>query len=416
MSLYQKLFWLALLTLFLPFYLFRLRSAPSYNIPENTEVRLRGRISKQPYLIGSQQIIYLGPVLIRTKCFPKFFYGQKIEVIGRFEKRVINPFQAQYTTIFPTIRAIQEEKNGFKRFSLTTALIRFRGRVEKAVGELISEPHSSLLLGIVFGVRSQMPEDFRQKLQETGTLHVVVASGQNVAIVIWILTELLTWVVSRKKAIVAALAGMIVYVLMIGAEPPVVRAGIMAAIAYLAQFLGREEEGTIALLFAAGLMLLISPLILFDISFQLSFAATAGLIWLYPLLRGKIFSLPGFGPALATTLAAQLAVMPIIWVYFGRLSLLSLIINGVILWVVPLVMVLGSIMAGFSLIIRPLAQALSFFVWLLLEYFVRVIEVSGRIPGVSLEANELSVWWLVGYYVALALLVATAKRLFRKAI
>lgn len=166
----------------------------------------------------------------------------------------------------------------------------------------------------------------------------------------------------------------------------------------------------IALLMAAGIMVLMSPLILFDIGFQLSFAATAGILWIYPLLIGGkrrrlIFKIPIFGEGLAMTLAAQLGVMPILLTNFGQISFLSPLINALVLWVVPIVMVFGSLVAVFGLIINPIALVLSWFVWLFLTYFVKVINLAGNLPWISLELGKLSFWWVIGYYLVLTYFV-----------
>jgi len=285
-------------------------------------------------------------------------------------------------------------------------LLKTRGRIERVIGGLLPEPQSSLLLGVLFGAKRQMPQEFWQNLRKTGTLHIVVASGQNVTMVARFLIAALVWVVNRRKALVLAIMGVILYVLMVGAEAPVVRAGIMAILTYLAQSLGREEEGMIALLMAAGMMVLMSPLILFDIGFQLSFTATAGILWLYPLVKKrKFFSLPVLGEGLATTLAAQLGVMPILLTNFGQISFLSPLINALVLWVVPMVMVFGSLVAVFGLIINPIALVLSWFVWLFLTYFVKLINLAGNLPWISLELGKLSFWWAIGYYLVLVYFV-----------
>ena len=416
----QKRFWIIFSISFLPLYFLRLRSLPTYRIPVGKEVKVRGKISRQPYLKASQQIIYLGPVLIKTTRFPGYFYGQEIGVIGKFQKRVIGRFRTEYSAYFPPIRLVEEEKIEGQKPDLREILFKIRGQLEKVISGLLPEPQASLLLGVVFGAKRQMPQEFWQKLQETGTLHIVVASGQNVSMVARFLISLSVLVVSRRKAIWLALLGVSAYVLMVGAEAPVVRAGIMAGIGFLAQFFGREEEGVIALITTAAIMLLISPLMLFDIGFQLSFVAVMGLIWIYPVLtqrkRGatnfSLFSLPVFGEALATTVAAQLAVIPIILINFGQVSWLSPVINGMVLWVVPLVMVLGSMTAGLGLIIKPLAQVLGWFVWLLLTYFVKIIEWSGEIPWVSWEVEKISGWWVVGYYLVLVWFIVKARGRF----
>jgi competence protein ComEC len=408
MRLGQKEFWLIFLALFLPLYFLRLYSIPAYQIPEGRKIKVRGKIDQQPYLKGSQQVIMTGPFLIRTSRFPGFFYGQEIEVIGKFRKQVINRFWTRYLAYFPTIRLIKGEGSNDQRFNWRQVLLNIRGQLAVQVEELFPEPQASLLLGIIFGVKRQMSQEFWQNLQETGTLHIVVASGQNVAMVARFLIGILVLVVERRKAIWLALLGVAIYVLMVGAEAPVVRAGIMVGVGFLAQFFGREEKATIALFVAASIMLLVSPLVLFDVGFQLSFMATAGLIWVYPIIREKceatnfsLFSFPVFGEALVTTVAAQLAVMPIILVNFGQISWLSPAINGIVLWVVPLIMVLGSATTVLALVIRPLAQVLSWFVWLLLTYFVKMIEWSGSIPWASWKVGKTLEWWVVGYYLVL---------------
>jgi len=390
-----------------PLYLFRLSLVPEYNIPEQTLVKLIGRISKQPYHKGSYQVISVGSVMIRTGRFPGYFYGQKLEVIGKLEKKVINSFLTEYFAFYPAIRVVDEEKNLNQVTNFQRILFNIRGRLEMVVNQLLPEPQSSLLNGILLGAKKEMPQNFWQNLRETGTLHIVVASGYNITVVAGVLISVLTLVVSRKKALAFALLGIVLYTLMVGAELPAVRAAIMAGLAFTAQALGRLEDALIALILAAALMLLISPLILFDIGFQLSFAATAGILFLAPILKekGGIFNLPIFGNDLMTTLSAQIGVMPIILTNFGTISFLSPLINALVLPVVPLIMNLGAITVFLGLFLRPLGQILSWFVWVLLTYFVRTVEFAGNLPWASFEVGRLSIWWAIGYYFALGIVL-----------
>jgi competence protein ComEC len=198
---------------------------------------------------------------------------------------------------------------------------------------------------------------------------------------------------------------------MTGAEPPVVRAGIMGLLAFTAQAYGREQEGTIALIISALLMLLISPLILFDIGFQLSFTATAGIIWLYPWFRGKLARFPGiFREAMSTTLAAQVGVTPLILTHFGQVSFLAPLVNGLVYAVVPYIMSMGLGVVLLSLVFLPLGQLAAWLTWPLLTYFVKVIEVFGRLPWAAKEVGLLSWWWVVGYYGVVGYLVWRMKK------
>ncbi len=391
--------------LFLCFYFFRLIHFPQYLIPEAKDsVKIVGKVTNQPYLKGSYQIIEVGPVLILTQRFPGYFYGDKLEVVGKFEKEVINPFKKQYISFFPTIRLSKEKesligKTNFKRFLLKT-----RGQIEERVKRFLPEPQASLLLGIALGVKTQMPENFWQDLRKTGTLHLVVASGQNVVIVTGFLINISVWFLKRRWAILIAVLGIVIYVLMVGAEAPAVRAGLMATMIFIGQFFGRETNPGKFLLLTAILMLLINPLILFDIGFQLSFAATAGLIYLHPLLLTKLSVLgkiPVLGEGLLVTLAAQLATLPILLVNFGQFSWLSPLVNTLVLPLIPFLMVFGFVIAFLSFFSSFLAQLLSWFTWPFLSWFVKVVEFFGNLSWANWEIGKISSWWAFVYYLVL---------------
>lgn len=402
----QKAFVVLILFSVTILYCFRLQSVSRLAIPEDKVITLRGRVTKQPYLKGSYQIISVGPISLKTDRYPGYFYGDLLEVTGRFEKGVTNPFQAQYYAYSPAIRKIEGfQKQGlFSNFK--SRLYFFRGRFEKIIDQLLPEPQSSLEIGILLGAKREMPEKFLNNLRNTGTLHIIVASGYNLSVVAGFLVSALIWFMNRKKALFFAFLGVVFYTLMVGAEPPVVRAAIMAILAYGAEYLGRPRDGLIALATAAIIMLLISPLILFDIGFQLSLMATAGILLIYPLLKEwKFFELPVFGDDLATTLSAQIGVMPILLVNFGNLSFLSPLINAMVLPLIPILMNLGGIVALFGLFIRPIAQVLAWVLWLPLTYFVKLIEGFGSLSWINWQIEGLSIWWGIGYYLVLAILI-----------
>ena len=370
-----------LIFFFIPFYLFRLHQLPQYNIPENQSVKIIGRVTKQPYLKGSYQIINVGPVLITTNRFPGYFYGDKLMLTGEFKKRVINPYLAQYFAFFPTIQKIKEEKNLVSQRNFIRWLLKTRGQVEENINQLLPEPQASLLLGVIFGVKSQMPENFWQNLRKTGTLHLVVASGQNVVLVSGFLMNVLLWFLKRKAASFFSLLGILVYVLMVGAEAPAVRAGLMATMILVGQMFGREGSPGKFLLLTAMLMLLINPLMLFDIGFQLSFAATAGLVWVYPFLKSKTLNLakiPLLGEGLLVSLAAQTTTFPLLLFNFGQFSWLSPLVNSLVLPTIPVVMILGTLLASLSFFSKLLAQLLAWFVWPFLTWFIKVVDFFGE--------------------------------------
>ena len=378
-------------------------------IPENQPVKIIGRVTKQPYLKGSYQIINMGPVLIRTNRFPGYFYGDKLVVVGGFKKQVINPFLTQYFAFFPTIQKIEEGQNLVSQKNFIRLLLKTRGQIEQNLNQLLPEPQASLLLGVVFGVKSQMPENFWQNLRKTGTLHLVVASGQNVVMVTGFLMNSLVLFSKRRGVILITFLGIIIYVLMVGAEAPAVRAGLMAMMIFVGQLLGREGNQGKFLLLTVMVMLLISPLMLFDIGFQLSFAATAGIIWIYPMLKSKILNsvavIPLLSEAFLVTISAQLATLPILLVNFGQFSWLSPLVNSFILPTIPIVMALGIILSGLSFVSKLLAQVLAWFAWPFLSWFIKVVNWFGQLPMGNWEIGKISWWWMVGYYFLLVIIL-----------
>lgn len=394
-----------LVILFIVFYFFRLWQLPQAKIPEGQTVKITGRVTKQPYLKVSYQIIEIGPVLILTNRFPGYSYGDRLEVSGKFEKKVINIFQSQYIAFFPTIRLLAEKENLIGKTNLTRFLLKTRGQVEQRIKTLLPEPEASLLLGIVLGVKSQMPENFWQNLRKTGTLHLVVASGQNVAFLAGFLINLLVLFFKRPKAIIFAFLLILVYVLLVGAEPPVVRAGLMVGLAFLAQLLGREGETFLFLLLSAMVMLLFKPLLLFDLSFQLSFGATAGLILLYPRLKVRLPPVCRQGKtggllinSFLISLSAQIMTLPILMINFGQFGWLSPLINTLVLPLIPFLMVLGFILLILAFVITPLAQLLAWLVYPLLLYFVKIVDGFGSFDWIVWDIGKINACWALPYY------------------
>lgn len=393
-------------------YLFRLFRLPDYRIPEDKEVQLIGRITSQPDFSGSYQIIKMGRITLKTHRYPGYSYGDFIKVTGRFRRQVLNPFLTRYYSPFPSIQMAEEVSDGGDFLSFRRFLIKTRGLIEERVSSLLPEPEASLLLGIVLGSKREMPKEFLQKLQKTGTTHLIVASGQNISLVSGYLFGAFSLIVSRRPAVIFSLTGIILYVLMVGAEPPAVRAGLMAAAAYFAQIFGREGEVVKSWLLAGVIILLVSPLALFDTGFQLSFSASAGLIIIYPQLKTKLKydsgegkNLPVFPAilfeAFLTTLSAQLATLPIILANFGRFSLLSPLVNTLVLPVVPIIMIFGffSIAAGF--LSAGLAKLAGLTIWPFLHWFVGVVNFFASGSWMNWEIDQLPLGLAVGYYLLL---------------
>ena len=286
-------------------------------------------------------------------------------------------------------------------------LAQFRNNSIDTVRRYFPSPHSELLIGMVIGADElgKIPK-FKEALKNTGTIHVVVVSGFNVSLVSSLVMGFLGSKYKTRNLIISQIFTFL-YSIMTGFEPPVIRAWIMGSMVSWVKYYGRSVDGFRALVFTAILMVIIWPYFLFSVSFQLSFLATLGLIVFGNSIIGfinKVFKNESFFlEDLATTIAAQVFVLPLVSHYFGRVSILSFLVNPIILWTVPVATILGTFyvfLAGTSVF---LARILSLFIYPFLDIFVSVINFfSGfEFANIDFGMNLVS---LIFYYL-FALLV-----------
>ena len=246
-----------------------------------------------------------------------------------------------------------------------------RGMLLEGLNRLVPEPEAALGAGILLGVRGSIDPDLNDAFARAGLTHVVAISGWNIAIVTAIVMGLLRplerrpggrWTVTGIA--VALVAG---YVLLTGASPSVVRAALMAGCLLAAKLGGSRTHAASALGLAAMLMLLAAPSVLWDVGFQLSLLATAGLVWFGAAVESRVRWLPPLvREPIALTLAAQLTTLPIILVNFERLSLVAPIANVLVVPFVPLAMATSAAaaLAGTLVGVIPLAPVAEAVGWL----------------------------------------------------
>ena len=294
----------------------------------------------------------------------------------------------------------------------------WRGRLEqlhrevvRRIGRALPEPEASLAAGVLVGEQGSLPDDVDEALRATGTTHLVVVSGQNVAVIIGIAIAALTAFVSRRTASLCALVLLPGYVVFVGADPPVVRAAIMAVAVIAAGVTGRRTPAWVYLVYAAGVMLILDPVLVRDVSFQLSAMATVGITTLAPALRDAVLARfpwltsPGRAAVVgvtATATGAALAVLPVQVATFEVIAPWTILANVAVAPVYEAT-VFAAALAALVGDVGPLGLALTIapraFLWL--------VEVLARLPGAQI-AVELP---LVAGAVFLGLLVAATARL-----
>lgn len=285
---------------------------------------------------------------------------------------------------------------------LLRTLYAVRARGEALINASLPEPYAALANGILLGIDANIPDALLADFNITSSTHVLVISGSNVALITGVLMAIGFYLFGRKGAALWALAGVILYALLVGAEPSVLRAAWMGALVVISIGLGRQSTALVSLGAASLALILINPFTLWDVGFQLSAMATAGLVLLSPrglAMTRRLFvprpSLPGetqhaplwskpahaVADALVVTLAATIAVTPLLIFYFHRMSVIGLLTNLLIAPVQPLILFagMGALSAGLAGV-ASLASALFGLTWAGLAWTVAVVQRSAGAP------------------------------------
>ena len=397
-----------------------------------------------------------GLLLARVDPNEEYAYGDIVRLRGRLETPAENEDfsyrdylarQGVYSTMsIAEITALPGKEGNL----FTAGLYALKGYALQTIYHLFPDPEASLLAGILLGVDNGLPRDLQQAFKDTGTAHIIAISGFNIAIIASLFLSLFGRAFGERRGAVFAAIGIIFYTLLVGASAAVVRAAFMGVTALFARHFGRRQEGILTLFVAAAGMALFNPLYLQDVGFQLSFAATLGLVlYAQPLeafttrlltkytrtqvdtehaTRNTQYASPN--PALSEvegsqlaspiaqpdprisrasslisnffllTLAAQITTLPIMAYHFNRLSLVSFIANPFILPAQPAVMILGGLAVILGMIFRPLGQLAAFVAWPFVAYTNRVVEFFAGLPGAAVSV-DFPFWGVILWYGAL---------------
>lgn len=365
---------------------------------DGQQITLETTILSQPQNVGNQQRYTANyknqKIRMTTSRFPELNYGDFVRISGKISNQ-----NNRLIMYFPKIKTIDNSSSilqtGLKNVNT------LRQKLIDLFSKTLPSPSSSLLLGIIFGIKEQMPKDFSDNLKSAGVFHVIAASGMNVTLVGGFISTIFAFFLKRQIAIGLSILGILFYAVLAGFEPSIIRASIMGILVFSAQIIGRQTLAVNGLALAGFAMLFIDPTLISDIGFQLSFAATAGILFIPKI--GLI------GDVANTTIAAQIATLPILLANFGTYSIYSILVNGLILWTVPVLMMVGGLGAILGLILAPLGQLLIYLCYPLLLYFENVVNFFGKNGGVLIVNNFP--WQLsAGYYC----LLISALIIFRK--
>lgn len=302
-------------------------------------------------------------------------------------------------------------------YSVPALLARIKHSFLGGLRATLPEPYTSLAGGIVIGGKSGLGSEVQQAFVRSGLAQIIVLSGYNVMVVAeWIMAALALAKIPKRWSAAAGAIAVLLFVGIAGASATALRAALMALIALFARATGRTYAAGRALLFVILLMLVWNPLyLIFDPGFGLSVAATAGLIWLAPIIETILsFMKNGFWKnALATTVAAQITVLPLLLYDTGNLSLVSVPANVLAMPFVPVAMALSAF-AGFAgMLFSSFAPFFGVFLalpaYLANAYLLLLARESSALPLSAITIPPFPFWLALAAYAALIYFAASKR-------
>lgn len=352
-------------------------------------------------------------ILVSTELFPRYGYGDRVQVSGELSipdnfltdigkefdyKNYLKKDGIFYTMSFAHVEIIGEGEGSKIKSGILTLKHKFLSSIES----VIPSPESALVGGLLLGTKQSLGEKLQQSFVDTGLVHIIVLSGYNVTIIAEALIKVLSFI-SVSAGIYLGGIAIVIFVIMTGAGATIVRAGIMALLALLARATGRTSEITRALLIAAALMVLHNPYILFfDISFQLSFLATLGLVYVSPIFKHWFTFLPerfGLREVISATIGVQAFVLPFILYKMGNLSLVAPITNTLVLPLIPATMFFGFMSGIFGFVSNILAMPFGWIAYLLLKFEIWVVETFSALPFATIKLAHFPFILVLIFYI-----------------
>lgn len=356
-----------------------------------------------------------GKAVLNTGLYPPYEYGDSLRISGQLQTPpVLDDFDyREYLAGRGVHSVIQNARITRMPGSQGNTLLRWMYRRRRSLREVIEailpNPDAGLISGILLGLGHTLPRALADAFRHTGLTHILVISGYNFGLVVQAIMIASTRFLMRWLALMASLAGIVLYALFVGPSPPVVRAALMGALFIVGQLAGRPTRPLTNLAAASLLMLMASPLLLWSASFQLSLAATLALILVAPALMRALSSLhasrkqdapPSWADELlailAATAAAQLLTLPVIWYHFREVSLVSLPANLLVLPLQPLLMAGGILATALGVVWLPAGRAAGWLLWPLTRHHIAVVRWFGALPWASIIVPRIAPGLMAG--------------------
>lgn len=289
----------------------------------------------------------------------------------------------------------------------------------RAMEEAMSKADAAAIFAMLFGGYAGIKEELLEAFTLTGIIHILSVSGSHITLLAGMAASLGRIIrLPTRLTIFLTISVIVLYSMLAGMSTPVIRAAIMGIITLTAMLYGKKQESLYALVAICASMLIYSPLMIYDISFQLSFGATAGILILSPVLRNRFkklsigkFILPKFiADSLSITIGAQLSILPLLAWYFNVISLTSLLANIVVVPLIEWIIVMG-LLAGLLGAMIPFAGKVVFIgASLLLGFVYEITKIIAGFPGSRIYLPTMNAGSSIIYYAIIIICIQENKK------
>jgi competence protein ComEC len=371
--------------------------------PDNRETS--SRLTTEVREINGKVVNSPSKVLLVVQSYPKQNYGDILEISGVLT-RPLN-FADELGREFDYVAYLENKSIRFQMFrpetvtvsegngnSVINFLFNTKNFFLNKIENLFPEPESSLLGGLLLGAKQSLGKELQDDFRKAGIVHIVVLSGYNITIIAESFMKFLAFL-PRTAGLSFGAISIILFALMTGASATIIRASVMALIVILGKFLGRTYNIGRALLIAGVFMTIHNPRVLvFDVSFQLSFIATIALVYGSPLCEKYFLWVTekyNLRSIVTSTIATQIFVLPYILRVMGDISLVALPVNLLVLPFIPTTMLVGFLSIVSSLVLPILSIPFSYLTHLFLSWELFVVDLFSSFSFASVSIQSVPI-------------------------
>lgn len=366
------------------------------------------QIERGDFSIRTQGLILVNTYLDDSP----YEYGDVLKIKGKLEKPIGQKNFGEFDyelylareKIFTYINIWQEkdiqkigenDSNFLVSFSLSA-----RDKIKEITKQTLPPPYNYLLVGMLLGEKSFIPSHLKEIFAEAGIMHILAVSGLHVGIIAMALLALLSMLKLPKKfKLFILILILITYASITGFRPSVLRATIMFILLIGGKLINRSRNLNISLFFAAFLILLLNPLILYDAGFLLSFIVTFFIINLSPILQGLLSKIAVWiKNPLAVSTAAWVGIFPLSAYFFSKVSIISIISNIFIIPLTGIAVILGFITFFIGLMSISLAGLFANLNYLVLNLITLIAKSFSSLPFAFIYVAQPSVMLIILYY------------------